>query len=162
MSTSRARLIASVNAPAPAAHFSFRAKSSTLPASLQRMARPSSAPTSITVRAAGKSLVTPRTSLATSEMSRSEFGAWLRPAPVATTRSTSSLLTPASSKAAAYARSAASRLSNPARIMALPTTAPSRATTTLIVLAPMSIPAVVICSSNRSLLERERCPLSLL
>ena len=38
------------HAPAPAAHFSLIAKSNTFPSSLSRMVRPSSAPTSITVR----------------------------------------------------------------------------------------------------------------
>ena len=45
--------MASVKAPAPAAHFSLMAKSTTLPRSSLRIARASSAPTSITVRTSG-------------------------------------------------------------------------------------------------------------
>ena len=52
-SMSRARLMASTNAPAPAAHFSLMAKSTTFPLSPSLIARASSAPTSMTVLAAG-------------------------------------------------------------------------------------------------------------
>src|SRR5680860_1445916 len=58
--TSRARLIASTKTPAPAAHFSFTAKSRTLPVSSIRIARASSAPTSMTVRASGINRYAPR------------------------------------------------------------------------------------------------------
>jgi hypothetical protein len=54
---------------------------------------------------------------------------------------------PAWPSASAITSRAAPMASKPPMRMALPTTSPSRSTTTLIVFAPMSIPAVIIVCS---------------
>src|SRR5574340_426219 len=118
-----ARDMDSAKAPAPAAHFSLPAKSTTLPAGSALMPRPSSAPTSITVLLLGHMNTAPMAPADTSVMSSLANFTCLRPAPVATTLPTWSRLRPAPSRS----------------------TLRFSTNTTLTVREPMSMPAVITC-----------------
>ena len=153
----RALAMASTKVPAPAAHLSLMTKSFTEPFSSHLKALPSSAPTSITVRAGGCTNTAPMAAAVTSVTSRSaEIGGSRHiflPTPVATRLAMSLRDSPAAFSAAFKASSADCFCSKPVMAIPLASTLEPSIITALTVLAPRSIPAVINSSHPLLLLD---------
>ncbi len=136
--------MASINAPAPAAHFSFVAKSKTSPAPSHLTALASSEPTSITVLVSGIRYEVPLAAEVMSVIVSWALRAFFAPDPVAVTKATESAPIPALERASSKADSIPLDSSISEINLTFDRTWSPSNIKTLILPVPTSIPAVII------------------